>query len=47
MTKLKIDYSDARDWYVTGDKEENGYSYKANMDFKTSCEFNRKISGNS
>ena len=27
MTKLKIDYSDARDWYVTGDKEENGYSY--------------------
>ena len=27
MTKLKIDYSEARDWYVTGDKEEEGYSY--------------------
>ena len=27
MAKLKIDYSEAREWYVTGDKEENGYSY--------------------
>ncbi len=27
MTKLKIDYSEARDWYVTGDKEKEGYSY--------------------
>ena len=27
MAKLKIDYSEARDWYVTGDKEESGYSY--------------------
>ena len=27
MAKLKIDYSEARDWYVTGNKEENGYSY--------------------
>ena len=27
MAKLKIDYSEARDWYVTGDKEDGGYSY--------------------
>ena len=27
MTKLKIDYSEARDWYVTGEKEKDGRSY--------------------
>ena len=27
MTKLKIDYSEARDWYVTGEKEKEGRSY--------------------
>ena len=27
MTKLKIDYSEARDWYVTGEKEKEGQSY--------------------
>ena len=40
MTKLKIDYSDARDWYVTGDKEEKGLFTKldksiSNKYFKT------------
>ena len=27
MTKLKIDYSEARDWYVAGEKEKDGQSY--------------------
>ena len=27
MTKLKIDYSEARDWYVSGEKEKDGRSY--------------------
>ena len=24
MTKLKIDYSEARDWYIKGDKDKDG-----------------------
>ena len=27
MAKLKIDYSEARDWHVTGEKEKDGRSY--------------------
>ena len=27
MAKFKIDYSEARDWYVTGEKEKDGRSY--------------------
>ena len=27
MTKLKIDYSEARDWYIKGDKEKEGIKY--------------------
>ena len=27
MANLKIDYSEARDWYVTGEKEKDGQSY--------------------
>ena len=27
MTKLKIDYSEARDWYIKGEKEEEGIKY--------------------
>ena len=27
MSKLKIDYSEARDWYVCGEKEKDGRSY--------------------
>ena len=42
MTKLKIDYSDARDWYVTGDKEENGYSYPSLSEIAR--EFNYSLS---
>ena len=42
MTKLKIDYSEARDWYVKGDKEENGYSYPSLPEIAR--EFNYSIS---
>ena len=42
MTKLKIDYSEARDWYVKGDKEENGYSYPSLPEIVR--EFNYSIS---
>tara|TARA_B100000003_G_scaffold181883_1_gene173996 strand:- start:57 stop:233 length:177 start_codon:yes stop_codon:yes gene_type:complete len=42
MTKLKIDYSDARDWYVTGDKEEKGYSYPSLSEIAR--EFNYSLS---
>ena len=42
MTKLKIDYSDARDWYVTGDKEEKGYSYPSLSEI--ALEFNYSLS---
>ena len=42
MTKLKIDYSEARDWYVKGDKEENGYSYPSLTEIAR--EFNYSIS---
>ena len=42
MKKLKIDYSDARDWYVTGDKEENGYSYPSLSEIAR--EFNYSLS---
>ena len=24
MTKIKIDYSEARDWYIKGDKDKGG-----------------------
>ena len=27
MTKLKIDYSEARDWYIKGDKDKEGIKY--------------------
>ena len=27
MTKLKIDYSEARDWYIKGEKEKEGIKY--------------------
>ena len=27
MSKLKINYSEARDWYIKGDREENGTVY--------------------
>ena len=42
MTKLKIDYSEAREWYVKGDKEENGYSYPSLPEIAR--EFNYSIS---
>ena len=42
MTKLKIDFSEARDWYVTGDKEENGYSYPSLSEIAR--EFNYSLS---
>ena len=42
MTKIKIDYSEARDWYVKGDKEENGYSYPSLPEIVR--EFNYSIS---
>ena len=42
MTKIKIDYSEARDWYVKGDKEENGYSYPSLPEIAR--EFNYSIS---
>ena len=42
MTKLKIDYSEARDWYVKGDKEENGYRYPSLPEIAR--EFNYSIS---
>jgi len=32
MTKLKIDYSEARDWYIKGDKDEEGI-LKHNYDY--------------
>jgi len=42
MTKIKIDYSEARDWYVKGDKEENGYRYPSLPEIAR--EFNYSIS---
>ena len=42
MTKIKIDYSEARDWYVKGDKEEDGYSYPSLPEIAR--EFNYSIS---
>ena len=42
MTKIKIDYSEARDWYVKGDKEEEGYSYPSLPEIAR--EFNYSIS---
>ena len=30
MTKLKIDYSEARDWYIKGYKDKEGIKYPSN-----------------
>ena len=43
MTKIKIDYSEARDWYVKGDKEEYGYSKYPSLP-EIAREFNYSIS---
>jgi len=42
MTKLKIDYSEARDWYVKGEKEKDGRSYPSLTEIAR--EFNYSLS---
>ena len=34
MTKLKIDYSEARDWYIKGDKDKEGIKYPSLPDIE-------------
>lgn len=50
MTKLKIDYSEARDWYIKGEKEEDGIQYPSLPDiareFKYSLSTLRKKAAN-
>ena len=42
MAKLKIDYSEARDWYIKGDKDEEGIKYPSLPDIAR--EFNYSLS---
>ena len=39
MTKLKIDYSEARDWYIKGDKDEEGTKYPSLPDIAREFEY--------
>ena len=39
MTKLKIDYSEARDWYIKGDKDEEGIKYPSLPDIAREFEY--------
>ena len=39
MTKLKIDYSEARDWYIKGDKDEEGIKYPSLSDIAREFEY--------
>ena len=39
MTKLKIDYSEARDWYIKGDKDEEGIKYPSLTDIAREFEY--------
>ena len=39
MTKLKIDYSEARDWYIKGDKEKEWIKYPSLPDIAREFEY--------
>ena len=39
MTKLKIDYSEARDWYIKGDKDKGGIKYPSLPDIAREFEY--------
>ena len=39
MTKLKIDYSEARDWYIKGNKDEEGIKYPSLPDIAREFEY--------
>ena len=39
MAKLKIDYSEARDWYIKGDKEKEGIKYPSLPDIAREFEY--------
>ena len=39
MTKLKIDYSKARDWYIKGDKDKEGIKYPSLSDIAREFEY--------
>ena len=39
MTKLKIDYSEARDWYIKGDKDIEGIKYPSLPDIAREFEY--------
>ena len=39
MTKLKIDYSEARDWYIKGDKDKEGIKYPSLSDIAREFEY--------
>ena len=39
MTKLKIDYSEARDRYIKGDKDEEGIKYPSLPDIAREFEY--------
>ena len=45
MTKLKIDYSEARDWYIKGEKETDGIQYPSLPDIAR--EFKYSLSNSS
>jgi len=39
MTRLKIDYSEARDWYIKGDKEKEGIQFPSLPDIAREFEY--------
>ena len=39
MTKLKIDYSEARDWYIKGDTDKEGIKYPSLPDIAREFEY--------
>ena len=39
MTKIKIDYSEARDWYIKGDKDKKGIKYPSIPDIAREFEY--------
>ena len=39
MTKLKIDYSEARDWYIKGDRDKEGIKYPSLPDIAREFEY--------
>ena len=39
MTKIKIDYSEARDWYIKGDKDKGGVKYPSLPDIAREFEY--------